>query len=161
VAKRVAPSIIVFKVALKNRMSIWRRIAVRSDQTLDEFHQAIFTAFDRDDEHLYSFYFPPPGVRGRDIVGKSPEFTSPFMFENNDFPTKAKDAAKTRFSVLPLKRSQRFLYLFDFGDCWWHEITVESIDSPCDKGKYPRVLEKRGESPEQYPAWEDDDEPEE
>jgi hypothetical protein len=39
-AKRVAASVVVFKVALQGRKGIWRRIAVRSDQTLDDLHEA-------------------------------------------------------------------------------------------------------------------------
>lgn len=48
----------VFKVALKGARRIWHRIAIRSDQTLDDLHKAIFNAFDRYDEHIYSFYIP-------------------------------------------------------------------------------------------------------
>jgi len=32
----------VFKVALAGQKSIWRRIAIPSDQTLDDLHEAIF-----------------------------------------------------------------------------------------------------------------------
>ena len=52
----------MFKVALSQQKRIWRRIGIRSDQTLDDLHAAIFDAFDRFDEHLYSFYIPPPGA---------------------------------------------------------------------------------------------------
>ena len=51
-------SVYVFKVALSGSKRIWRRIAMRPAQTLDDLHEAIFTAFDRYDEHLYSFFFP-------------------------------------------------------------------------------------------------------
>ena len=57
--KSTTAKVYVFKVALKGAKRIWRRIAIRSDQTLDELHQATFDAFDRYDEHLYSFYLPP------------------------------------------------------------------------------------------------------
>ena len=55
--------IFVFKVALAGRKSIWRKIALRGNHTLDDLHEAIFDAFDRDDEHLYSFYFPAAGTK--------------------------------------------------------------------------------------------------
>ena len=58
-----AVPIFVFKVALAGQKSIWRKIAMRGNQTLDDLHEAIFDAFDRYDEHLYSFYFPPPGTK--------------------------------------------------------------------------------------------------
>jgi hypothetical protein len=34
-----------------------RDIEIRGDQTLEQLHQAIFTAFERSDEHLYEFQF--------------------------------------------------------------------------------------------------------
>ena len=46
-------TIFVLKVALAGRKGIWRKIALRGGQTLDDLHEAIFEAFDRDDEHLY------------------------------------------------------------------------------------------------------------
>ena len=49
-----------------------------------------------------------------------------------------------------------FNYLFDYGDEWWHEITVDQVDASPEKGKYTRVVETRGKSPPQYPDLEDD-----
>jgi hypothetical protein len=157
-AKRVAPSVFVFKVALQRRKSIWRRIAVRNDQTLDDLHEVIFDAFDREEEHLYSFYFPPPGARGRDVLRDAAEYTHPFNAEEGDpFGDRLLNAAKTKLRALGLEKGQCFLYLFDFGDSWWHEITVESIDGPVEEGGYPRIIERRGESPPQYPDFEEDE----
>lgn len=34
-----------------------RTIQIRSDQTLDQLHRAIFRAFERDDAHMYEFRF--------------------------------------------------------------------------------------------------------
>lgn len=56
-------SIIVLKVALDGRRGTWRRIAMRDDQTLGDLHAAIFQAFDRYDEHLYTFYVAPKTVK--------------------------------------------------------------------------------------------------
>ncbi|MEI6518535.1 MAG: hypothetical protein WCO98_00595 [bacterium] len=51
-----------------------------------------------------------------------------------------------------------FLYLFDFGDEWWHEIIVEEVTTkiPLDI-KYPALIAKRGKSPEQYEDIEDEE----
>jgi hypothetical protein len=154
-------SVFVFKVALADRKSIWRRIAICADQTLDDLHEAIYDAFDRDDEHLYSFYFPRPGAKKviRNLMREAAEYASPGMceydgpFSDPDVP----NAAKTKLGSLKLKPKQVFFFLFDYGDEWWHEITVEKTDAPQETGKYPRVLEARGTSPPQYPDEEDDD----
>ena len=158
-AKRNPPTVYVFKVALQGAKRIWRRIAVRSDQTLDDFHEAIFDAFDRDDEHLYSFFFLPPGSRGRAAFRDAPEYTHPYNAEEGDlFGDRPLDnAAETPLRKLGLVPRQRFQYLFDFGDEWWHEVTVERTDAPVEEGEYPRVLERRGESPPQYPETDEDE----
>ncbi len=151
-------TVFVFKVALQAQKKIWRRIALRSDQTLDDFHDCIFDAFDRYDEHLYSFYLPPPGSKGRRAIMDAVEYTSPIMLEQSG-PfgwTEAYDASKTAIHSLRLETKCQLRYLFDFGDDWWHEITVEQIDGTPDDGKYPRVVERRGESPPQYPDLEED-----
>lgn len=158
-AKRVPKQVTTFKASLRGQPEVWRRIAIRADQTLDDLHEAIYEAFDREEEHLYSFYFPRPGYRGRDILRNSTEYTDPAGAEEADVfsDEPAHIAAKTKIASLALKPRQRFWYLFDFGDEWWHEITVESVDLPAERGAYPRILEAQGKSPPQYPesdeAW--------
>jgi hypothetical protein len=148
----------VLKVALKGIKRIWRRITVRGSQTLDDLLEAIFEAFDRDDEHLYSFHFPRPGSTGRAIVRDSQQYLHPFAADN-EFGLKdanARNAAKTTLDSLSLRVKQSFLYLFDFGDEWWHTVTVEATDTPVEKGPYPRIIERSGKSPPQYPDEEED-----
>jgi hypothetical protein len=152
----ISKSVFVFKVALSGQKSIWRRIAARGDQTLDDLHEAIFDAFDRDDEHLYSFYFPKPGAKGRNRTRDAVEYSHPCVLE--DDPGAARNAAKTKLGGLGLKPKQVFLYLFDFGDSWWHDITVEQIDAPVEEGRYPQIVEKHGKSPSQYPDMDDEEE---
>ena len=158
-AKRTKPTVYLFKVALQGAKRIWRRIAVRSDQTLDAFHEAVFKAFDRYDEHLYSFYFPQPGSRGREVLRDAVEYTHPYNAEQDDLfgDRPLHNAAKTRLSALHLEPGQTFLYLFDFGDSWWHEVKVERTDAPVEAGSYPRIVDRRGDSPPQYPEDDEDE----
>ncbi|MGD0516536.1 MAG: plasmid pRiA4b ORF-3 family protein [Thermoguttaceae bacterium] len=154
--------IFIFKVALAGRKSIWRKIAVKGNQTLDDLHGMIFDAFDRYDDHLYSFFFPLKAgkITPRKIHAESVEYTSPNTLEFGGDDGQ-KDASKAKFSTLKLKKKQVFYYLFDFGDEWWHEITVEETDAKEEKGKYPRIVEQKGKSPPQYPDSEEEEEEEE
>jgi hypothetical protein len=68
-----------------------------------------------------------------------------------------RDASKTKIAALKLTKGKTFEYLFDYGDSWWHELTVEETDGRPDAGKYPRILEKKGESPPQYPDLDDEE----
>ncbi|MBU2490760.1 MAG: plasmid pRiA4b ORF-3 family protein [Proteobacteria bacterium] len=150
---------VVFKVRLMGRKSIWRMIALGGGQTLDHLHEAIFQAFDRDDPHLYSFYFPKARLRPR--RGPEPkEYTSPYALENPDpFYTKGLlDASKARLDGLGLQEGQTFEYLFDFGDEWWHELSVEAINPVVPGVKYPEIRKRQGVSPPQYEYPEDEEE---
>ena len=159
----MANDILVLKVALQNAKKIWRRIAIRGNQTLDDLHESIFDAFGRFDPHMYSFFFPEKPTKSLQKLMDSPGVICPFGAENpgplaelfGDEPPP--NAAKARMDQLRLELKQKFYYLFDFGDEWWHEITVEQTDTHRnrDSGKDPRVIEKRGESPRQYPEYEE------
>lgn len=145
----------VFKVALEPDPKIWRRIAIHGRQTLHDLHEAIYAAFDRYDEHLYSFYFPRGGTikDRRRWLHETIEYTHPYNAAEPHPWTgeKLPSARKVRIDALRLKPEWRFKYLFDFGDKWWHDLTVKQVGGPPDPGKYPQILEKHGKSPAQYP----------
>jgi hypothetical protein len=137
-------SLFLFKVALKGQKKIWRKIAIRGDQTLTALHLAIFKAFDRDDDHLYSFYFSSkPTSTSRNRLDGARRYGCPFS-ETED------RADITRIDSLRLKVKQKFEYLFDYGDEWWHEITLEEIHAPQPDLAYPRLIASKGDSPPQY-----------
>lgn len=149
-----------FKVALDGAKRIYRNIEILANQTLADFHEAIFSAFDRYDEHLYSFYLTRKATPSRRSRYNYPEYS--IIFETDDyglfFNEKEKyDAAKTKIESLKLKEKDKVYYLFDYGDCWWHEITLLSIVETDLSMGYPKVVKKVGESPEQYPDYEDED----
>ena len=64
-----------FKVALDYNKKIYRHIEILGNQTLCEFHDIIYKAFDRDEEHLYSFYLTRKVTRSLRLRYKSPEYT--------------------------------------------------------------------------------------
>ena len=155
-------SIIKLKVALDGRRGTWRRIAIRGDQTLGDLHGAIYHAFDRYDEHLYTFYVAPKTVKltRRTAHEMAAKYSHPQALDAGGFwdagfdgrkPPREKNAEKSTIASLRLSVGQVFLYLFDFGDEWWHVITVEKTDAkPDNMQRYPIVIATRGESPSQY-----------
>ncbi len=148
-----------FRVELMYCKNVWRRIAMRATQTLSDLHQAIFDAFDRVEEHLYSFYFPHKSSTRRPDSRNSVEFVHPYGLEEKGGESDEGpfDASKAKLQMLQLRPSQVFYYLFDYGDLWWHKITVGSLDAPRPKGKFPWILERHGKSPPQYPDYDQDD----
>jgi hypothetical protein len=140
---------VVLKVTLKGRR-VWRSIAMRGDQTLEHLHEAIFSAFGRFDDHLYSFYFPKT-PRRRGPMTRTREYVSPWSYGDSGPSDRTFDAGSTVLDSLDLKVGQSFEYLFDYGDSWWHDIEVTGLGRVVAGRRYPIVLEKRGRSPEQYP----------
>ena len=154
-------SVIILKVALDGRRGTWRRIAIHSDQTLGDLHAAIFNAFDRYDEHLYTFYVAPKTVKltRASAHRNAMSYSHPAALDNLMGGRGEKNAEKTTIASLRLSADQVFLYLFDFGDEWWHVITVEQTDAEVDGAlRYPAVIAKRGESPAQYAEYDEEDE---
>lgn len=137
-----------FLVTLEWEEPVWRRIELRADQTLADLHYAIQDAFEWDDDHLYAFF----------LSGKawddSTEYGMPEASERSA-------GAHRLEQVLP-RRGKKFLYIFDFGDEWRHRITLEEIVRGGVEagGDYPRIVERHGEAPPQYPDWDEEDEDE-
>ncbi|WP_186804742.1 plasmid pRiA4b ORF-3 family protein [Limihaloglobus sulfuriphilus] len=152
-------SVFILKVFIVGSKRIWRKIAIREGQTLHDLHEIIFDAFDRYDDHMYSFYFPHSKIKfnPRKIYDSSDEYTHPYACEyEGPFKCEADNASKATIKSLNLRKGQVFFYLFDFGDSWWHEITVENANEPADNDKYPRIVEEKGPSPEQYPDFDEE-----
>ena len=129
-AKKLSDTQYAFKVNLKGRKTIWRTLVLRGDHTLHDLHETIYEAFERYDEHLYSFYFPREVTRRDKLDFQPKEYSSPVMLEEADPFSERKplNAAKTKLDSLRLRVGQTFEYLFDFGDNWLHEIKVTAIE---------------------------------
>ena len=136
---------------------ISRTIQIRSDQTLQALHRAIFKAFDREEEHLHEFNFGkgPPACRAERGAGRYDREGPRYTLRSNmkDFMTDevtAGDVAKTTLDALGLEVGRAFGYWFDFGDDWRHEIRVQAIGDAPPTGRFPKVTARAGESPPQY-----------
>lgn len=62
---------------------------------------------------------------------------------------------EVRIDELELSVGQEFLYLFDFGDQWHFYVRLVEIKKECPKLSGPKVIESKGEAPDQYPSVED------
>jgi hypothetical protein len=159
-ASKAPGAVMVLKVSLMNDGEpVWRRIAIRTDQTLDDLHACIFKAFDRFDSHLYFFQFPKP-QRGFNWNKRwdPPRYAHPYDCEPSPITDELpRNAAKTTLQSLALVARRKFYYCFDYGDEWWHCIEVESVNAALERGGYPRILERHGDSPPQYPECDEDE----
>ena len=72
------------------------------------------------------------------------------------FGNKRKSTAKIRIGDVGLNENDVFHYLFDFGDDWWHRIRVQNVIETKSKKKHIKLIKSFGESPPQYPDYDDD-----
>ena len=143
-----------FKVTLADYPSVWRRIELRGDQTLHDFHQAIQQAFAWDDDHLYAFF-----LSGK-AWDEDTEYDSPFAQEGADRGEQS--AANHRLEHLPLRQGKQVLYIFDCGEEWQHTVKLEQV---MPRGvqpdvRYPRIAEVHSDPIPQYGEADEDDEDE-
>lgn len=122
------------KIALKGvKPEIWRRIQVRGNTTMARLHRIIQVVMGWADYHLHEFTVD--GVR--------------YGIPDPDFGTDVKDDRRFKLSQLVSHPTERFLYEYDFGDCWEHQIVVEEVTAPLLGVRYPVCLGgKRACSPE-------------
>lgn len=146
------------RVSIMGIPKLYRIIEASEGCTLDDLHQAIFEAFERFDAHLYSFFITGEDAKSIGKIVQSPEVTDPQAMESiAGSGREQRSSSKTRLGDLGLQEKHVFHYLFDFGDEWWHRIRVQKVyEAPSGK-KYVRVVKAVGESPPQYPDFDDEE----
>ncbi|NYT02098.1 MAG: plasmid pRiA4b ORF-3 family protein [Methanosarcinales archaeon] len=124
---------------------IWRRIQVRGDVTLFKLHKIIQEAMGWGDYHLHQF-----------MVGRE-HYSDPS--HEDPWDSDVKSEKRARLSKVAPDENNRFIYEYDFGDSWYHEILVEKIFVPDEELKRPVCLDgERSAPPEDcggIPGYED------
>ena len=113
-------------VLLNIKPKIWRRVVVSSAMTFRQLHDVIQVAMGWEDCHLHEFEV------GRERIGTSSKEDSFFGGEP------ALPESKLRLGEA-LADHKKFRYWYDFGDDWWHEITIEKR-LPANDGDPPAKL---------------------
>ena len=123
-----------------------RVIEISSDASLLELHDAIQGAVGFDRDHLFEF------LAGRHCRNRKVTFVDNLECEDT-FDAHAQISLE---QVYPLPERLRLFYHFDFGDDWYFEIrkSRKQPTEPVVGVEYPRVIDRVGPNPEQYPSWE-------
>jgi len=140
---------------LEQNPVVSRTMELRGDQTLQQLHYAIFAAFDREDEHMYEFQIGGTEPNDPDARRYVLPALADGMVEDDEKPDGY--VLSTTLGSLDLDEDETFFYWFDFGDSWWHEIMVMAIQENAPGEDYPRLTERVGESPPQYPDWDEEE----
>lgn len=120
------------KVTLKGiRPPIWRRFLTLSDISLYRLHEILQVVMGWTNSHLYQF-----------DTGKA-HFGEP----DPEHGMEMRDAKRAKLNQVAPKEKLKFVYEYDFGDTWLHEILVEAI-LPAEPGvQYPVCLSGRRACP--------------
>ena len=113
---------------------VYRVIEISGEHSLDDLCEAILSAFDFDDEHLYEFCMDNR---------RYSEYNYQSVPEAGELSTKVK------LDKIGLAVKQKFSLHYDFGDDWMFTITVQNITETAEK-IVPNVI-KGKDSIKQYP----------
>jgi len=109
------------KITLRySKPPIWRRVLVRGDMPLDRLHQVIQVVMGWTDSHMHQF------VADGTFYG----MTDPGFGASG---TETMNERKFTVAALAPDGKQRFIYEYDFGDSWEHDVLVEKV-LPHDPG---------------------------
>jgi hypothetical protein len=113
------------KVTLRgSKPPIWRRFQVASDTSLVQLHRILQCVMGWEDYHMHQF-----------IVGGVMYGNADMM---EDFDTV--DEKTVTLDKIVRREKFKFIYEYDFGDGWEHELLIEKI-LPVEEGKtYPVCL---------------------
>ena len=103
---------------------VWRRLLVCADSSVADLHEVLQIAFGWEDMHLNRFE-----IRGREY--------GVYRDGGQSFST---DARQVRLRNLNLRRLERFVYEYDFGGLWVHDIRVEATLAADLKVTYPACV---------------------
>lgn len=121
-------SILQLKVTLRNvRPPVWRRLQVPADITLHRLHLIIQAVMGWENYHLYRFEM---GSR---------QYGEPHP-DNDFYELDFKNSKRAKLGRLVKKKGASFLYEYDFGDRWIHELLVEDVFEPQPGKRYPACV---------------------
>lgn len=113
--KKILPDVYQLKIVLMGTDPVvWRRVQVPGTFSLAKLHDVLQLSMGWTDSHMHQF------IIGKDFYGHPAE-------EDDWGDRKVFDERKTKLSDLKAKIKKNFIYEYDFGDSWQHEIKVEKV----------------------------------
>ena len=117
------------RITLQNiAPAVWRRVDLPLSTTLMALHDVIQVAMGWTDSHLFEF------VVGDRVYGEPDPDDA--MYER-----KVCQAKSIRLKQLLDRGVERFLYVYDFGDNWRHDIVVEEVFEGQPDIDYPAFVD--------------------
>ena len=131
-ASDTSPPVYQLRVVLRGISPlIWRRLLVADDTSIAGLHDVLQMAFGWSGDHLHCFK-----VHGREYG---------LCYDGG--PIFRDDAHRVRLGGLGLRAGERFVYDYDLGALWRHDLRVEQVTEPEAGRSYPRCTGGRRAGP--------------
>jgi len=135
---------------------IWRRVLVPEEITFERLHDVIQFAMGWGNDHLYDFNLKEEKLRitsDEEVVKEFEYYSKLKLTEKNDpngyirkrLEIKPKLSSKVKIDKYLIKE-KNIEYVYDFGDYWKHNITLEEIIEDYEYA-YPMCIEGEGACP--------------
>ncbi len=133
-AARTSAAVTVYQLKVSLRAItplIWRRLLVTSDTTIAQLHDVLQIAVGWEDLHLHQFR----------IHGKA------YGVYRDGGISFADNPREITLAAFKLRKGERFVYEYDMGDLWQHDIRLEQV-APLDPSThYPTCSDGAGDCP--------------
>ena len=135
---------------------IWRRVLVPEEITFERLHDVIQFAMGWGNDHLYDFNLKEEKLRitsDEEVVKEFEYYSKIKLTEKNDpngyirkrLEIKPKLSSKVKIDKYLIKE-KNIEYVYDFGDYWKHNITLEELIEDYEYA-YPMCIEGEGACP--------------
>jgi len=129
-----------FRVILDAEEDIFRDIAILAEDTLEDFHNAIFNSFGFDGMEVASFYTCDDKWNQEDEIP---------MFDAGDVPGEQKTMSDYQLSDLLDKQNTKIIYVYDFINMWTFLVELAAVEEQIAGNFYPETIFSHGEMPDE------------
>ncbi|KAF2518450.1 plasmid pRiA4b ORF-3 family protein [Flavobacterium salilacus subsp. salilacus] len=131
-----------FRVILDAEEDVFRDIAIREEDTLEDLHNAIVNAFGFDGLEIASFYTCDDEWNQEDEIP---------LFDTGEVLGEQKTMADYPLITILDSDNTKIIYVYDFLNMWTFLVELGAIEEPEIDASYPELLFSHGEMPNSAP----------
>lgn len=130
-----------FRAILDAEEDIFRDIAIESDNSLEDLHNALINAFGFDGTEVGAFYTCANDWSWHEEDGIP-------LFDTGDIPGEIKTMAEYKLDDLVHEQNTKLVYVYDLFSMWTFFLELAAIENDKQIGEtYPALLFSHGELP--------------
>ncbi|MCB9425432.1 MAG: hypothetical protein H6584_00130 [Flavobacteriales bacterium] len=128
-----------FRVILDNSEDIFRDIAIKSEDTLEDLHNAIINSFGFDGSEVGSFYTCTDEWEQEDEIPQ---------FDMDETPGSKNSMSNFVLEDILHKDSTKIIYVYDFFNMWTFFVELAAMEDEELEDSYPATLFAMGNIPD-------------